>query len=354
MQRTSWPWKIALAKASEEEVAIISMIDEIRDRLAVDLDPKPTINRWPTVAAAQPGGSTARCHLLVGSSHAGKLGAALRKAGHIAEVIYEQNWRATRDSVYHMTELVVEKMNRSKIDVLVLCVLDNSVYFSLLEDGSTQPVVKDKKGHYHMHGDIIVSSKPAQHALFKTLQPLIEAARGKPCIVCSPLPRYLVAGCCEDESHMPNRRLRTFAHQLHSDLKETAENFRDFLFTSGNKLVKILDPAVSWRGKDEGSIWGVDPVHPTATGYGLLAEGVTALLRNMESGARKRPRTNSIETGFSGRPPHLNRGRQDGHRGESGGSRDGGRPARVGGGAAGIYGPVAAAKRGGYGGRSGN
>jgi hypothetical protein len=83
--------------------------------------------------------------------------------------------------------------------------LENSVYFSLLDDGSTRPAVKDKNGVYHMSGDIIVSSKSAQNALFKTLLLLVEAARGKPCILCSPLPRYLVVSCCEDETHMLNR-----------------------------------------------------------------------------------------------------------------------------------------------------
>jgi hypothetical protein len=237
-----------------------------------------------------------------------------------------------------LAEKVREKLDRKRIDVLVLCVTDNNVYYSLLDDGSTQAAVKDKEGKFHIIGDIIISSKSAQHALFKVLLPLIEAAGGKPCILCSPLPRYLTAGCCDEPGHMPNRKMRTFEHQLQSDLKETAENMRDFLFTSGNKLVKVLEPAVSWRGKESSTIWGDDPVHPTEKAYELMAEGVLALLRIMESGARKRPRTNSYETGFSGRPPHFNRGNTD----------SGQQAMRV------RAGPQPAGRRGGHGGIRGN
>jgi hypothetical protein len=80
------------------------------------------------------------------------------------------------------------------------------------------------------------------------------------------------------------------------------------------------------------------------------------LLRDMESGARKRPRTNSYKTGFSGCSPNLNRGRQDKPEGGNGGRGDRSQPTRGRGGTAAVnrFGPVAAGKRGGYGGRSGN
>jgi hypothetical protein len=302
----SIPNKICMPKESEEKVALICMIDEMRDRLALDLDPEPLFNRWPDVSVVQRS-SSSRMAMVVGSSHASKLAAVMRRAGHHTEVVFETNWRATRETVFELAEKMRAKLDRTRIDVLVLYVIDNNVYYSLLDDGSTQAAVKDREGRYHMVGDVIVSSKLAQHALFKLLLPLVEAAGGKPCILCSPMPRYVTAGCCDDPGHMPNRRLRTFEQQLCGDLKETAENFRDFLFTSGNKLVKVLEPAVSWRGRETSSIWGDDPVHPTDKAYDLMSDEVMMLLRSMESGARKRPRTNSYETGSSGRQPPLNR-----------------------------------------------
>jgi hypothetical protein len=98
-----------------------------------------------------------------------------------------------------------------------------------------------------------------------------------------------------------------FETRLQRDLKETCENFKDFMFTSGYKLFKVLDPYVSWKGAATNNIWGDDPVHPTEAAYNLLAEGALVILRNMESGARKPARTNIIETEAPGSSTALNR-----------------------------------------------
>jgi hypothetical protein len=158
-----------------------------------------------------------------------------------------------------------------------------------------------------MEGNLIVSSKSAQHILFKSLKPLLDAAGGKNSILCGSLPRYLFKGCCNNPEHMSNRNLDGFETCLQRDLKETCENFKDFMFTSGYKSIKVLDPYVSWKGAAANNIWGEDPVHPIEAAYNLIAEGALVILRNMESGARKRARTNSIETEGPGGSTALNR-----------------------------------------------
>jgi hypothetical protein len=106
---------------------------------------------------------------------------------------------------------------------------------------------------------------------------------------------------------MSNRSMDSFNTRLQRDLKETCENFKDFMFTSGYKLIKVLDLYVSWKGEATNNIWGDDPVHPTEAAYNLLAEGALVILQNMESGARKQARTNSIETEVPGSSTALNR-----------------------------------------------
>jgi hypothetical protein len=113
----------------------------------------------------------------------------------------------------------------------------------------------------------------------------------------SPIPRYLQEGCCKSDEYMPNRKSRNFGRQLLDDLKEVTINMRDFVFTSTFKMMKILDPQVSWRGADTEEIWGADPVHPSVAGYAKLAAGVEAICLSIESGAKKRARSNSFETG---------------------------------------------------------
>jgi hypothetical protein len=193
--------------------------------------------------------------------------------------------------------MITSDNKRGHVDMLIFCVLDNTVYFGLDETGNSAPPQRDADGVYHVAGDLILSSKTAQHALFKALKPLIDQGKSKNCILVAPLPRYVSGGCCDAAEHMPNRRDPDFAHRLLQDLKEAAENLRDFLFKRGLKQVKVLDPQVSWRGADAGEIWGDDPVHPTAVGYEKLAEGVDTICTGLESGGKKRARSNSYETG---------------------------------------------------------
>jgi hypothetical protein len=232
----------------------------------------------------------------------------------------------------------MQKLEVTRIDTVILCILDNNVYYAVAENGDVTPAKKDKNGVYHMEGNLTLSSKSAQNVLFTTIKPLLEAARGRNVIVTAPLPRFLTGGCCEDPAHMPNRRQAGFEANLVRDLRDTAENLRDFLFTSGFKQYKVLDPGVSWRNRDNDYLWGVDPVHPSDAAYSLLADGALHICNIMESGARKRARTSSTETGVPGPSAALIRqqgsrgarsgaggGAGDGHRGgPQGGSRGGG------------------------------
>jgi hypothetical protein len=121
---------------------------------------------------------------------------------------------------------------------------------------------------------------------------------------------------------MPNARLQNFSAQLEKDLKETAEHLRDFFFTAEFSAVKTLDPLMSWRGTDVGLLGGDDPVHPTEPAYQKMAASVTSILTSMESGARKRARTNSIETAVPDPWPPLNNSRFSRDSGNSGRSGD--------------------------------
>jgi hypothetical protein len=200
------PNKVRPAAVWDEKEIVEAIIDELRTNMAIDLEPHPTVDRWPPALVKPAGGRGPRRTL-------------------------------------------------------------------------------------------IVCSKSAQHALFKLLTPIFDVASHKICILMSPVPRYMQEGCCKSEEHMPNRRSRNFGRQLLNDLKEATNNMRDFVFTSTFKTMKILDPQVSWRGASTEELWGADLVHPSVAGYAKLAAGVEAICLSIESGAKKRARSNSFETG---------------------------------------------------------
>jgi hypothetical protein len=99
-----WPASVAVASVSDEQNFVNCIMSEVRDNLAVDMDPEPKVDRWPEVSERNQGGTPIKKFLLVGSSHVTKLASALRKTGTQAEVIYQANWRIKRTSVMDMTE----------------------------------------------------------------------------------------------------------------------------------------------------------------------------------------------------------------------------------------------------------
>jgi hypothetical protein len=294
------PVKIKVATTAVEKEAVACLATEMRERMAIDLETKPVINRWPDVSAARLGASNVKNFLLVGSSHAGKLGAALRKKGRNTEVIYEANWRVYRENAIEMAEKITDKLNRVQTNAVIFCMLDCNIYSALDFEGNTVPASRDRNGNVHVKGDLIVVSKSAQHIIFNAVRPMLNAVRGRNCIIMALMSRNVFKSCCEDSEHLTNRNTSAFRHQLMGDLKEVADNIRDFCFTTGYRMVKILDPAVSWRGKEIDTIWKDDPVHPSEAAYSLLADGVISIHRNMEIGAKKGPGPTALRLGNLG------------------------------------------------------
>jgi hypothetical protein len=117
----------------------------------------------------------------------------------------------------------------------------------------------------------------------------------------------VAGGCCDNDNHIANRKRPGFEANLNRELKEVAERLRDYLFTTGYKQVKVLDPGVSWGGKTKDELWGDNAVHPNKEAYKMMANGVVSINTGMESGAKKRACTNSMETGYGPPSATLNR-----------------------------------------------
>jgi hypothetical protein len=159
----------------------------------VDLDPALSLGRWPPVVSGQEGGQCS--FLVIGSSHAGKLGAALARKGLRVSTVYEANWRIFRNNATFLAETVKERMNAEQFDYIIFALLDNSIYHALAENGEMLPPCRGIDGTFHMHGDLVVCSKLAQHSLFKAVRPLLDCAKGKGAALMAPLPRYLLNAC---------------------------------------------------------------------------------------------------------------------------------------------------------------
>jgi hypothetical protein len=307
-----YPAKLRPPSTSEEKTLYHTIIGELRERHALDLEPEPVIERWPVAVYSRE--EKKKTFLIVGSSHASRTAEALKRAGFGAELIFKPNWRALKNAIRDLAKELADEINAKleerKIDAVVLQLLDSNVYWALQEDGSSIAARLGPDKRYHIDGDLITISKSAQHSLFGNLKPIFDCINGKDFLLITPLPRYVAGGCCEDADHMPNRRLPGFEQQLEDDLRATATNFKDFLFTHGYKNGKVVDPAISLRKLQKSEIWGQDPVHPMDKAYDKIAEGVILVATNLEEAGKKRRRTDSFDGGSL-------RGGRDGHDGQA-------------------------------------
>jgi hypothetical protein len=282
----------------EEKQLVWRIVEEMREKLAVDLDQEPVVDRWPSPAAKA--GDVKKSFLVVGSSHASKLAAELTSLGHSVELIFEAGWKAFKNSSCILAEKVHERMKEKMIDVVVFAVLDNTIYQVLTYNGDVIQARRDNNGHYHMDGDMMVMAKSGQYSLFNSLKPLLETAKGKGGILLSPFPRYVSKSCCADRDHMPNRDDPVAKQQLAEDLRQTAANFRDFLFSSSMRYIRVLEPAAIFRDVIDGDVWGDDAVHPTAAAYREMAASIIRLAEGalglpIGGGKRQRPAENPGE-----------------------------------------------------------
>jgi hypothetical protein len=283
---------------AEEEELLNCILHEMREKLAVDLDLSPSYDRWPAAAECPDPGT--HSFMVIGSSHAGKIGAALARLGRKVTTVYEANWRVFKNNATFLAENVIARLAAEKVDYIIFALLDNSIYHALAENGEMLPPCRGIDGTFHMHGDLVVGSKLAQYSLFKAIKPVLDCAKGKGAALLSPLPRYLLHGCCRDEEHMPNRAAADFSQQLKSELRGVSANLRDFLYTSNYRNIKVIDPATVFKGKEDDQIWKDDPVHPEEEAYGYLAAAAVELCVAAGShSCKKRPRAAS-DTG--GRP----------------------------------------------------
>jgi hypothetical protein len=74
------------------------------------------------------------------------------------------------------------------------------------------------------------------------------------------MPRYVVAGCCNDVSHAPNPRDEYFKEEMEIQLEAFKRNTKDFIYNMKKKNVKVADPTMDIRGMTTVEIWGDHPI----------------------------------------------------------------------------------------------
>jgi hypothetical protein len=134
--------------------------------------------------------------------------------------------------------MIEEAIVANNPSVIVLQLLDRSVFYALQEDGTNIPE-RNLNGHYHVDVELVVADKRAQEKLLTLCKLLFETAAGRKLVVISPLPRYVTCPCCVDELH---RRKRTFLEETMANLDVFKKGLKDVLFSNNIRYGRVMDP----------------------------------------------------------------------------------------------------------------
>ena len=268
----------------QESRVIQALVNDIKTKLALNLDDSPVTSR--KLSRKESGGGDKL--LVVGCSNAARLAAALVAKGVPSGSVICNGWRANKQSVMDMANHVRTELEGANYTAIIFQILDNNIYFARQEDGGLSPAKKQADGIYHVEGDLVVADKAAQLAILNMCKPLWDLAEDMKLVIMGPLPRYVLAGCCSAQGHVQNRSSANFYPKLRQELATVNASIKDYLFTSGRRNGRAMDPLRNLQGLSPGDIWGSDPIHPKKDIYSRLADGVRDVERSCGPGHRKR------------------------------------------------------------------
>ena len=143
---------------------------------------------------------------MVGASHASRTTDALAASGQTVTKLTQPGWRITRPKVADMASKLHQLLEKEGADCTVVFeMLDSNFFLAKTEEGGMVPIRRRGSGEFHVDWDLVFAPKELQYSVFCDAIPLLELVGGRKTIIVSPIPRYLVLGCCPDPDHAGNR-----------------------------------------------------------------------------------------------------------------------------------------------------
>jgi hypothetical protein len=268
--------KVAPATPEKEAEVVLTLLKEIRSKMAIDLDAAPMFHRKVNTEQIV-NIRRERLYLVVGGSDAELLTEAMRRKGNITDAVMIPNWKVGPELV----EILIEKMKlaiaRRKPDCIIVQCMDDSVFFSLSEDDSILPAKKGEDGKVHIEGRVVLCKGEVLEMVLRRLDPLWEATKGIDTVAVIPMVRYVMAGCYDDSNHVKNRTEPGYLTKMRKDLEEFRISLKRHLHGSGQSHCQVMDPSVDLMQLEARHAWGEDPVHPTALAFDKMVTGIKAI-----------------------------------------------------------------------------
>jgi hypothetical protein len=278
--------ELPILTEDEERSFLSVMLEELNVKFALQLDVYPSTKRFglDTDDSETESGCTI---VLAGGSHASRMEGPLADTYLRVVDVSVPGFRISEESVASMAadlEEAVKGLDPKK-SVVLLQPFDNSIYYSSRAQGEKTLTRKGSDRKYHVEGELKMISKEDMKELFILILPLIKAARGLKVIIMGPMPRYLIAKCCGNPGHVTNRNTDSYIDGLIQGIKDVYSWINSTIFLRRIKDVKTFNPthALGFNNYDVNidtilELWGEDPVHPTPSGYRVLAERLASMV----------------------------------------------------------------------------
>jgi hypothetical protein len=137
--------KIKPTSSRREATVILSIISEIRQKLAVNFLDCPFFESYTGVALEERAASS-MTYLVVGSPLATSLAETMSKLGIETKAVAVQEWRVNSCNVNMLEEKTRVAMKDCKLSTVILVGLENSIYQAQTKDGYSMPIRKTIAG----------------------------------------------------------------------------------------------------------------------------------------------------------------------------------------------------------------
>ena len=260
------PSKVAAMSEKEEQELLSCILSGLKENQNLDIC-------LPGASCRTGAKVTSPVHILVvGASNSARLATALEGLGITIGRVTTTNWKPSKESVEILAAHVKSSVEGEKPAAVVFNMHDNLLYMGRSIDGTTKQAFKDKKGHFHVEGELVLAPKDVQLNLYRLMKPILEAAGQKPFIIITPMRRYAINPCCANQDHVTNISSESYEEKMVNDLEEVRTNMRSWLFSDNIRRAVVLDPAQLMNKMGSRICWGDDPVHPLPVVYEELAK----------------------------------------------------------------------------------
>ena len=221
--------------------------------------------------------------VMVGSSHAHRISAALSAGSERVLCLTSPSWRLNAENVAALIKPLEEAVSNNPGAVVVFQLYDSSIYFGSTDSGELSLPKRGEDGRYHVLGELALAEWSTLRKIFNISVPLLRAAGTNKKLILSPLPRYVQGKCCDDRQHITNFGTSGYATEMGTSLAQIYSWLGDL--AHGKRIVDgeivCVSTSVGLEGnpskRDLAKLWGSDPVHLTPAGYQKMADKIVEM-----------------------------------------------------------------------------